>query len=139
MTADAGIGPKYRPSRESADCQFIRKSSPCGDDAAALPDGKQPTPSVALARRAHRDRIDHDREPFPADGLPGKRQDVLQHGNAARQIVAVCEEGRERLWRQDGDQFGDVPLVGGLQPVETHRHTCRGVPHVERKRTAAEG
>jgi hypothetical protein len=28
MTADAGIGPKYRPSRESADCQFIRKSSP---------------------------------------------------------------------------------------------------------------
>src|SRR6516164_312169 len=28
ITADAGIGPKYRPSSESADCQFMTKTSP---------------------------------------------------------------------------------------------------------------
>jgi hypothetical protein len=47
-TADAAIGPKYRPSSESLDCQFMRKSS-------SSPTTRQPcqTGSGCLARALH--------------------------------------------------------------------------------------
>ncbi len=108
-----------------------------GDDVASLPDGKRPTPSVAFARRAHRNRIDHYREPFPTNGLPGKRQDALQHGNATRQIAAVCEEDSEGLWRQDGNKFGDVPFRFGRTSVPLINGATTQLECVVRQRVEA--
>src|SRR5712691_3469697 len=83
-----------------------------GDDATALPDGKRATAAVMLARLPHLDLVNADGEILPAHRLPGKRQHTLQHGNAARQIMAISQKCRERFWRQHRDQVGDRKSAG---------------------------
>jgi hypothetical protein len=50
---DDGAGRK-RPevSKESSDCQFIRKTFVAGDDAAVLPSGQRPAAAVVIERFA---------------------------------------------------------------------------------------
>jgi hypothetical protein len=51
--AAPGGGPKYRPSKEPSDCQFIGETFVAGDDAAALPSGQRPAAAVVIERFAH--------------------------------------------------------------------------------------
>ena len=54
MIALVGSTPKYRPSSESADCQFMRKTSPSAMTRQPCQIGQRATSAVALARFAHR-------------------------------------------------------------------------------------
>ena len=128
MIALVGSTPKYRPSSESADCQFMRKTSPSAMTRQPCQIGQRSTAAVALARLAHLDLVDRDGELISANRLPGKRQHALQHRHAARQIAAICEECRERFGRLDRDKFGDSKSAGRLQPVETDGHAFGSVP-----------
>ena len=77
------------------------------NDATSLPDRQGTAAAVASQRFSHLDRIDGDRQPFPADRLSRKRQHALEHGNADRQVAVQIEKGRKRLGRSDGHELGD--------------------------------
>ena len=68
MIALDGSTPKYRPSSESADRQFMRKTSPAATSVTALPDGQRPAAAVSCARFAYRALVDRD-----GRALPGRR------------------------------------------------------------------
>jgi hypothetical protein len=76
MIALVGSAPKYRPSSESADCQF-QEDLAFGDDTTALPGRQRSTSAVALARLAQRDVVDGNSEPVPANCLPSQCKHAL--------------------------------------------------------------
>ena len=112
MIALAGSTPKYRPSSESADCQFMTKTSPSARTRQPCQMGSG-RPRLSCSR-ASPTRIlstvmtSRSRQTV----CPGKRQDALQQRNAAGQIAAFCEEGCKRFGRQDRDKFGDEEFAG---------------------------
>ena len=83
-----------------------------------------------LARRTHLDIVDRDSQLISANSLPRKRQHALQQGNAARQIVAICEECCQRFRRLDRDKLADSKSASGVQPVKTDWHASGSVPYV---------
>src|SRR5580704_9495175 len=89
----AGNGQKYRPSSESADRAFMRKTSPTAMTRQPCQEGSGGA-TVALARFADRDSVDADPEPVAADRLSGKRRDMFHERHAARQVATVSEEAR---------------------------------------------
>ena len=85
------------------------------DDAAALPSWQSAASSITLTGHSNSNLVDSDDRPIATDGLTSNRQDMLQHGNAARQVVAGGKEAGERFRRNDSNEFGDISSIGCLQ------------------------
>ena len=133
-----GSTPKYRPSSESADCQFMRNTSPSATT-------RQPCQTGSGRPRLSRSRatpiaicVDRDGEMLPANRLPRQRQHALQHRHVARQIIAVGEEGRGWFGRPDRDKLGDSQSACGAQTIKTDRHAFGSVPDIPGDRSLAD-
>ena len=130
MIALVGNTPKYRPSSEFADCQFMRKTSPS-------PTTRQPCQTGSGRPRLSRSRASPISilstvmvRPSLQTVCPGSASTPLQHGNVARQIIPFREECREWFGRLDRDKFGDSKSAGRPQPVETDWHAFGSVPKI---------
>lgn len=119
MSATGDSGSRQWP--EITTVQRVRRSrihqeeGVLGDDAAALPDRQRAPSAITLARHSNGNLIDGNDETISTNGLAGKRQHMFQQGNATRQVVAGFEVAGERFRRQDSNQFGNIPRVGGLE------------------------
>jgi hypothetical protein len=83
---------------------------------------------VAFTRGAYLDSVDQNGEVVPADGLSGNCQNVLDEGNAERQVVAVGKEVRKRTLGHGDDQVSYSEPVGWLQAIESDRNALGSVP-----------
>ena len=76
--------PKYRPSRESLDRRFMRKTSP-PPMRVALPNWQRSATTVAIECLGEIGAIDGDHAAVTTDRLPWKRRDTFQHRHPDRQ------------------------------------------------------
>jgi hypothetical protein len=76
MIALVGSTPKYRPSSESADCQFMRKTSPSAISRQPCQMGSGRPRLSRLRATPHLDPVDGDPELLPTHDLPRKRRTV---------------------------------------------------------------
>jgi hypothetical protein len=63
---------------------------------------------VAFQGFTHRNAVDRDGAPIPADDLSGKRKHALQHRHTPGEVTAVGEESRERFGRTQDDKLADA-------------------------------
>jgi hypothetical protein len=73
MIAFIGSTPKYRPSSESADYQFMMKTSPSAMTRQPCQTGSD-RPRLSRSRASKSDVVDRDGKTISADLLPGQRQ-----------------------------------------------------------------
>ena len=137
-TEATGSGPKYRPSKESADCRFMRKTSPSATT-------RQPCQRGSARPRLSRSRASPTAmastviaRPNTADGLTAERQNALQERHAARQVSAFGKERRDVFGRPDDHQIIDLELGRWSDDIETDRDARAGVPDQPRRRVDRE-
>jgi hypothetical protein len=114
-----GIGPAGNPSaRQRAEIPAVERVGgsavhqedlPVRDHPAALPSGQRAAAPIACERGSDRDAVDADSVVDAADGLPRKREDVLQERHPLREVASIGEEARERFGRCEDDQLADMP------------------------------
>ena len=124
----AGSGPKYRPSNEFSDCQFMEEDFVIRDVPAAPPAGQDPSRTIAVERAAHGHPVNRDRETSATDRLPWKGEDMFQKRHAHRQIATLSEKDREGFWGPDQNELTDAQGARWMHPVEADGHTGAGIP-----------
>ena len=98
------------------------------DHSASLPGGQRTAAPVACERASGRLTVDGDAGADPTDGLPRKREDVLQQRHALGQVAAIGEEVRERLGRRDDDKLADMEDASWAHGIEADRHAGARIP-----------
>ena len=115
MTADAGKVPEIAAIQRADGLPVHDKEFALADDAAALPFRERPAATIAISCLAHFDPIYRDRDPAPADGLPGKRQHTFEHRHPGGQIAVQIEKARKWFGWLNGNELGDKQFVRRLQ------------------------
>ena len=128
ITKVAGMGPKYRPSKEFARLPVHEEDITVGDDTAALPDRQTAAMTVAVACVSDRNGIDGDRAADPTDRLSGERQNALQERYAPWKVSPFVKELGYFLRSRNNDQVIDLEFARGANEIEADRDACARIP-----------